>query len=150
MFIPKRRIKNTLNHFKTQIRVPYRLRQTIDQNSMTSAVCFKQRGAPVRATNPAQVQKTGEFLYIKSSFSRASMKLIVRPYAKLPKIQTCQKSKTIALYKRLKTFNIFSVSLSHRASHHKCSHHQKLCDLTTNHQNWQNFSANHELEVITP
>ena len=58
--------------------------------------------------------------------------------------------KTIALYKRLKRFNIFSVSLFQRASNHKCSHHQKLCDLTTNHQNWKNFSANHQLEIITP
>lgn len=52
---------------------------------MTSAVCFKQRGAPVRATNPAQVQKTGEFLYIKSSFSRASMKFNRPPLRQITK-----------------------------------------------------------------
>lgn len=152
MFIPKRAIKNTLTHFKARVTVPHRLRQTIGQNTMTSAGCFKlcAPDIPIRATYPAQVQKTGEFLCIKSSFSRASMKLIVRPYFNLPKIQTCRKMKTIALNKRLKRFSIFSVSLFHRASHHKYSHHQKLCDLTTNHQNWKHFSANHQLEIITP
>ena len=146
MFIPKRAIKNTLNHFKARVTVPHRLRQTIDQNTMTSAG-FLKLCAPDIPIRPAQVQKQGNFFVLKVLFQGKLMKLIVRPYVNLPKIQTCQKMKTIALYKR---FNIFSVLLFHRASHHKCSHHQKLCDLTTNHQNWKHFSANHQLEIITP
>ena len=70
MFIPKRAIKNTLTHFKARVTVPHRLRQTIDQNTMTSAGCFKlcAPDIPIRATYPAQVQKKGNFFVLKVFF----------------------------------------------------------------------------------